>query len=209
MISRVLFVVPIDFDCGRTVDRIRQALRFEELDHLCDVLPAHGHHSCGALNQGLHFLQAADIKYVAIVSNKVIEHVNQDVLETIACQLNAGNLVVGVKIQELADVEELPIENTFAVWDVEKLLSVGGFDSEIGVEEIAPIVKLVKMYGACVSVIQPKTGVKLNIRQSEDGKARHAEVKSTKGARQLQELQRMDISLEKVRRYIHILPIQC
>ncbi|MFA5831671.1 MAG: hypothetical protein WC878_07645 [Candidatus Paceibacterota bacterium] len=112
--------------------------------------------------------------------------------------------VVGVRIKELNDVQDSPIQNTFAVWDMKTMpfneKHQWGFDSELGVEEVAPLIRLQKLYGKCAAVINAEGS--LDIRESEDGKARHKEVRDTKRALQEQEAKRLGVTLDFVKENI-------
>jgi len=195
MFDRVFVVVPTDYDCGATSAYLAQAIT--AADSLrAEVFPAVGHHSCGALNQALAAL-VGTVAYVAIVSNKASGYLSAEVLARALLLLEGGLKVVGVRISELDEVHESPIENTFAIWDLEALLAVGGFDSELGVEEVAPLARLMQKFGACAALISAEQGdAKLNVRKSADGQARHDEVRSTKRERQGLEAARVGVTLD-------------
>ncbi len=199
--DRVLVVVPTDYDFGGTVASLTEAFQREGLR--AEVCPATGHHSGEALNQALRAV-SGDVEFVAIVSNKASEYLSFGVMDSAANLLLSGFDVVGVRISELDVVHAMPIENTMAFWNVQALLDVGGFDSVIGVEEVAPLARLIKKHGKCAVLISPSEETALRIRDSEDGKAHHVEVKDTKRARQEQEAARAGVTLEWINENIAI-----
>ncbi|MBI4155987.1 MAG: hypothetical protein HY507_02010 [Candidatus Zambryskibacteria bacterium] len=192
--ERVLILVPKDHDCGETFSKIESALKENQIR--ATAFEAFGHHSTEALNAGLRWLDSLHVQYATILSNKALDYLTLSVMENVTSALTEGNKVVGVQISELDDAHIVPVENTFCTWDIEALQSVQGFDSKIGVEEIAPIVRLTRKYGRCTKIISPGTEAKLNIRQSSDGVVRHKEVKDTKKERQKTEALRLDTTIE-------------
>ena len=200
LFEKVLILVPVDYDCGETGSRIRTAL--EQSRVTAEVLEVSGHHSSKALNFGIRCLYDIGFDYVVIMSNKALEYLKFTVMKGVLSALDVGNKVVGVRINELDDVHAVPIENTFCAWDIHALLSVDGFDSKIGVEEIAPIIRLTRKFGVCTKLISPQTEAKLNIRESTDGKVRHKDVKDTKRERQEAEAIRLGATIEWVLQHI-------
>lgn len=199
--DRKLVIVPTDYDYGGTVACLNEAFLLEGLR--AEVFPASGHHSGEALNQALRAVQD-DVGFVAIVSNKASEYLSFGIVNNADDLLHAGFDVVGVRIGELEDVHAMPIENTLAFWNVRALLDVGGFDSIIGVEEIAPLARLMKKSGRCAALISPSEDATLRIRESVDGKTRHKEVRETKRRRQEQEAARVGVTLAWMNKNIAI-----
>lgn len=193
LFSSILVLVPRDYDCGLTADLIREQIARRDFSTRVMVAKTDGHHSCGTLNSGINFLESREnLDYAVIISNKAIEALTTDAMEAMIEAFDHGAKVVGVAVDELQDVVlEGRIQNTFAGWDVKALCEVGGFDSEKGVEEIAPTVRLVRQYGPCIAVLNPNEKPALDIRKTADGDARHKEVMTTKIARQLEEAQRV------------------
>lgn len=186
-VKNVIFIVPTDYDCGVTPSRL--------LEEGLNVLEARGHHSSGVLNAGLELLKVYGVKYAGIVSNKAVGMLNASLLQVAEQFLDSGEFCVGLQIQELEDVQEIPITNTCAFWNIDKLLSVGGFDSETGVEEITALVRLMCKFGHGTTSVVATGGEKLNVRKSADGQARHSVVKETKRVRQESEAARMGVKL--------------
>lgn len=193
--QEVLFLVPTDYDCGETVTALKKLFDSEGVS--ARVCGASGHHSCGALNVAVELAHASQCSVVTIISNKAIGYLTSGIMVRALEEINANSAMVGVEIPELSVVSPVPINNTFAVWDVQKLMSVGMFETEVGVEEMAPIGRLVEK-GETLSLIASQGETSLTLRQSTDGQARHSEVKNTKTNRQLDELARVGVSLEQV-----------
>ena len=194
--QKIVFLVPTDYDCGETANAISAAIKSEgdSLASRVVVYGAEGHHSCGALNELLALLLLADqVSHVAIVSNKAGAYMTPEIMRSAFAAIASGAKVVGVAMKEMeAIVLSGRVQNTFAVWDLEALadLDVPGFDNEAGVEEIAPLIRLVRKYGKCIAVLESSDG-KLDIRKSDDGKARHEEVMTTKVREQENEALRL------------------
>ncbi|MBI4692182.1 MAG: hypothetical protein HY773_01940 [Candidatus Terrybacteria bacterium] len=194
------FCIPIDYDCGKTKDFFKKGfLKFKDISQP-DILECPGYHSSGALNKAIAVIQkSGDYTHVAIVSNKASGYLVPETIKAITDAINTGAKVVGVIVDEI--ICESRIQNTFAVWDIEALmtLDIPGFDNETGIEEIAPIVRLIRKYGPCIAVLNPTVG-KLNIRT--DGKDRHHEVITTKQERQEIEVKRVNTDFDFIQKGI-------
>jgi hypothetical protein len=185
-IDLVAFLVPSDHDCGETA----QALS----DAGVNAISASGYHSCGALNRAVETLQVADYTHVLFISNKAVNYLTEDAIATMRKAFSGkDNLgVIGMNIPELQGVQIVPIQNTFAMWDIAKLTEVGGFVSERDVEEVIPIARMLKrFYGA--AFIDFDSG-SLSIRESADGRSRHASVVSEKKERQVHDAEREGVT---------------
>lgn len=188
MFDSCVFLVPIDHDCGGTIVALRSAIANEDLT--ASVIGCAGFHSCGALNEAVRALEWAEFDVVCIVSNKAVSYLTDETVSKAIDVMESGSKVVGVLIGELSSVEVFPIENTACFWNIPALLKAGGFQSDSQVEEIAPVVKILKDNGE-VAVITGKG--ELNIRSSADGQARHTEVKKEKQRKQSAELKRLGV----------------
>lgn len=194
MIGKIVVLIPADYDCGETAFAIIQALPVSVPEDEVFVIEVLGHHSCGALNHGVEVLSTLGVEYAVIISNKAIEALTTDTMVAMSEALDNGAKVVGVAVDELQEIVlEGRIQNTFAGWDIRALLDVGGFDSENGVEEFSPTVRLILEHGPCIAVLDPTDKPALDIRKSADGKARHEEVMTTKRKRQQEEADRMEV----------------
>jgi len=196
----VIVLVPEEHDYGGTANAIIRALPADYIEQRAYVLEVSGHHSCEALNEGIEILANMEVDYAVILSNKAIRALTSNVLEAMLEAFAKGAKVVGVAVDELREfVLEGRIQNTFAGWDIKALQEVGGFDSETGVEEISPTVRLVREYGPCIAVLDPHEKPALDIRKTDDGHARHNEVMTTKLTRQQQEVERIGADFAFIR----------
>jgi hypothetical protein len=210
--NKIIIAVPTDYDCGLTMGQLHQKIRNDDdvtLQWSVQILPFKGHHSCEVLNSAMSEMERWGPRFCLIASHKAISYLTEDNMRKVIFALYNGFRVVGVRIKELNDVQESPIQNTFAVWDLKEMgsfiMEEGKiteliFDSELGVEEVAPLIRLQKLYGKCAAVINAEGS--LNIRESEDGKARHKEVRDTKRALQEQEAARLGVTLDFVKENI-------
>lgn len=195
----IVVVVPREYDCGYTAGAILKELPSSLLRRV-SAFEVPGHHSCRALNGGIDVLASLGVDYAIIISNKAIEALTASTVKAVLEALDKGAKVVGVAIDELQDVVlEGRIQNTFSGWDVQALLAVGGFDSEKGVEEVAPTVRLIRKYGPCIAVLNPNKKLALDIRKTADGDARHKEVMTTKLERQLAEAKRVGADFDFIK----------
>lgn len=194
-LKRIILIVPRDYDCGHTAAALAVAL--PELAH--DVLEVPGHHSREVLNVGIEKLGVMTMSRALIISGKAMSYLTPAVMWGIDQAFEDEALVAGLAVDELRDVVlSGRIQNTFAAWDIDALVGIGGFDSRTGVEEIAPIARLVKEYGKCIAPLSPPSGT-LDIAESDTARARHAEVMSTKLSRQLAECERVGSSFDEIR----------
>ncbi len=190
--EQIVVLVPCDYDCGDTAWLVRKKLSEEGIADRAIVLTPQGHHSSDVLNAGVELLEGEGIKRVTIISNKTVASLTNQAMNAVSIAFEAGAKVAGVGVDELKDIVcQGCVQNTFATWDIEALQRVGSFDSDKGVEEIAPTVRLLKKYGRCVAILIPAETSALDIRRTDDGLARYREVMSTKIARQKEELMRV------------------
>jgi hypothetical protein len=171
-----------DCDCGETAAALRhegdKALNID----IREV--KRGDLFCGALNYGMMYLARKRIDYATVMSHGVTDYLSVSVMEQTIEAITRGALVVGVVINELSQsIKEGRVANTLATFDVEALGSVGLFDlrasqprkndptaeyvrgwnaekgdvfyPRAGVEEIIPLLRLVRMYGPCIAPIVP------------------------------------------------------
>lgn len=195
----IMVLVPRDYDCGGAAKALKKELKlFEDCDPYIVSLEVYGHHSCEALNRGIELCEY--LEYAVIASNKAIQALTIESITAMRYAFDQGAKVVGVSVEELQEVIlDGRVQNTFAGWNVRALREVGGFDSEKGVEEVSPTVRLIRRYGPCIAVLDPKEKPTLDIRKSADGKARHDEVMMTKIARQQEEVDRMGVDFNFIK----------
>jgi len=126
-----------------------------------------------------------------------MSYATKKVLQSADEAFESGAAVVGVVVDELESIILSGcVQNTFAIWDQSKF---PGFQTDLGVEEIDPLVRLVQEHGQCIAVLDPSEKPRLNVRKSADGAARHREVMETKLARQQQEVDRLGIDFDFIR----------
>lgn len=207
VIAKIIIAIAEDYDCGKTKQALEKRLSEEHL--LAEVHSFKGHHSHEVLNLGVEMLVEEGLDYCLIISNKAVNYLNQKTMLKVLVALFAGFKAVAVKIRELSESEALPTENTFMLYDLSEVRYCPNeliaqqllFKSKIAVEEIDPVVDLIKTYGKkAVAVVEGEGS--LNIRESVDGQARHKEVKDTKRARQEQECERLGVTIAFVKNNI-------
>lgn len=196
-LSRLVLLVPNDYDCGDTLGALLERLSAKGL--FGNVVPYGplGHHSCEVLNFGMS-AAAKDSSHALIVSGKAMSYLTVPVMRAIDEAFTNGAKAVGIAADELKELVLVGrIQNTFAAWELDALNKVGNFDSKTGVEEIAPLVRLVREFGKCIAPINVVTG-KLDVLSSETALARHREVMTTKLARQQDELARVNSCFSEI-----------
>lgn len=197
-LERMVPIVPLDHDCGQTGGALRDRIFAEGLLGQVAVCERRGHHSCEVLNAGIRALEVDATTHVIIISGKAMSYLTVPAMRAIDEAFANGAKVTGLAVDELKElVLAGRIQNTFAAWDIKALQQVGGFDSRTGVEEIAPLVRLVREYGPCIAPIDVVTG-KLDVLSSETALARHREVMTTKLARQQDELARVNSCFSEI-----------
>lgn len=186
--SKILILVAADpaypdCDCGETLPALLRELprggRIEA--HAIE----RGDLFCGVLNYGMAKLARAGVDYGLVMSHGAKDYLRPDTMEQLLKALEAGAKVTGIAIEELSQsILEGRIANTFAIWDILALQSVGGFDPRAsqprkddqtapylrgwdpkkkgdvyypraGVEEIVPLIRLARVFGSCIAPLVP------------------------------------------------------
>lgn len=171
-----------DCDCGETLPALRKELGMSGKIEVHAI--EKGDLFCVVLNYGMAKLQWAGIHYGMILSHGAKAYLRPDTIQQLLDALEAGAKVAGIAIEELApSILEGRIANTFAIWDILALMSIGGFDMRAaqprkddktapylrtwppvkgddfypraGVEEIIPLIRLIKVYGECIAPVVP------------------------------------------------------
>lgn len=179
------FMKTQECDCGETAPELRREISVRRLSKRIHISEADGDLFCGILNFGVGLQLYNGIRYSHIISAEARDYLRSDVLAEFQEAFMAGAKVVGLAINELQEsILEGQVANTFAAWDNLALMGVGMFDmraaklpkgdpsivfkqgwSEVagdviyplaGVEEIIPLIMLVKKYGACVAPIMTR-----------------------------------------------------
>jgi hypothetical protein len=177
---------------------------------------------CGMLNYGVAHQMRDRIDYSMILSGGVKDYLTTENVTMMLSALEAGARVTGLAITELApSILDGRIANTCAIWDNVSLMTVGGFDlraakplkddrladyvrgwssekgevfyNAAGVEEIFPLVRLVKTFGPCIAPIQPVTGARWEVSNDPDVQKREQSKLGTKFERQMRWLVAEDV----------------
>ncbi len=195
--SNIIVLVPKDYDCGMTAKTLSNKLQEQNIKGIVFEIP--GHHSSEALNETLSEFHWT-IDNVVIISGKAMPYLTAANMNAADEAFSAGAMVVGVVVNELENIIlSGRVQNTFAVWKLEELLSLGGFQTNLDVEEIDPLVKLIQINGKCIAILDPEEKPKLNIRKSKDGIARHNEVMTTKLKNQQIEVDRLSVDFDFIK----------
>lgn len=206
---RVTVLVPRDKDCGVTANAI--ALKVSHLGPggVFVVSPL-GNENSDVLNRGLLHLRAQGRKYAFIMSNKAIEYLTTKNVDKMLLAFETGAFAVGLAVRDESVSEEEDdvyrgvlegrLSNIFCAWDIRVLNAGDDFDSEIGVEEIAPIIRIIRAYGGRVAPIFPVDhgGLSISPFRAEHWK----EIFSKKMERQLKEAKRTGGSFELIKGHI-------
>lgn len=204
-VFQIMVAVPLGKDCGETTSRMRCEIRkvFGDVKNVV-VIGFNGDPNSEVLNNAIGALERDDgIGIVAIVSNKAIAYLTPEVVAQAIDFIDSGMHVVGVHITDLDDALEVPIDNTCAFWNTTSLFNVGRFDSNIGVEGITPMARLMKRYGDCAVLVQGSPVAKLDVRKS--GEQAYAAVRGSKRERQELEAARVGVTLEWINSKIRII----
>lgn len=191
------FLVPSDHDSGKTARALRYTFDNEGISAI--VLEEKGSANARALTAGIETL--ADMGYtdVIIISNKAVEFLTADVLVKIGELDRGGFNPISVRIPEIDAVSCVSVSNTFCFWNIAQLRRVGGFVTDTGVEEIIPLVKMIKELGVKPAVIEVGVSISLDIRMSADGIMHHKGVKDSKTERQEKQLDIAGVTAEWLR----------
>jgi len=201
-------------DCGKTADGLKAIFPHAKGNKVFINTVEHGDLYCGLLNYGLTLQTQAHVHYSIIASAEAYSYFNEETLMAMVEAAKKGALAIGIALNKLTEsILEGRLANTFAMWHNLSLLSVGGFDlhaakpidpqkadykigwdedeGEIhyhtaGVEEIIPLIRLVKYFGQCLAPILPQgKGVQRYIVPTEPGlHKRHMAKMLTKTERQ-------------------------
>ncbi|HPN54821.1 MAG TPA: hypothetical protein PLB52_02705 [Candidatus Moranbacteria bacterium] len=179
-----------DSDCGKTAPALREALKEEKGVFVSEV--EHADIFCAILNYGVVHQLRKGVDYNIIASAEAFSYMTPETMSDIINAACKGAKVIPVAITELTQsILEGRGANTFAMWDGESLMTVGGFDLKTakpsddrtahymkgwsqekgdvyyqlaGVEEVIPIARMIQTFGACVAPIVPSgEGVKAYI----------------------------------------------
>ncbi len=200
-----------DTDCGLTHKILLKVDRQINI-HISEI--SHGDIYCGMLNYGVAHQMRDRIDFSMILSSGVKDYLTYENIIAMIEALEKGAKVTGLAITELApSILDGRIANTCAIWHNVSLMTVGGFDlraskplkddrlanyvrgwslekgeifyNAAGVEEIFPLVRLVKLFGSCIAPILPVTGARWEVSNDPDVQKREAAKLGTKYERQM------------------------
>lgn len=188
-IKKIDVVVPInqifvDVDCGQT----KKALEESTQKDCVRIYNTQYGLFCGLLNEAMARQIRDGCTHSLIVSTGCVDYVTEDNIKGLTTAANDGAIATGLAIGELSEsILSGRIANTFAMWNIEPLLAVGGFDLRAenaqadnriqpfmrgkstdgkdvfyplaGVEEIIPLVRLVEMHDKCIKPVVPTSGL--------------------------------------------------
>ncbi len=217
-----------DTDCGDTYQALVQQLgeSHPRDAHVSEV--RYGDIFCGMLNYGIAHQMRDRIDYTMVLSIGVKDYLTEENLRAMLEALEAGAKVTGLAISELApSILDGRIANTAAIWHNESLMTAGGFDlraakplrddrlasyvrgwstekgevfyNSAGVEEIIPIVRMVKLFGPCIAPILPVTGALWEVSNDPDVQKREQAKLGTKYERQMRWCVAEDVDFSFIR----------
>lgn len=197
----------VDCDCGKTVAALEHEIggRANHVNGLIVGLVefTSGDLYVGANNEGVQYCEGAGMTHAMFLSAGLLDYFVPANMALVIEALECGALATGVAMEPFVDsVMAGRLLDTFDVWQIQSLKSVGGFDllaaqprkSEIkgisqlyykegndwvytyaGVEEMVPLIRLVRKYGTCIAPIMP--AVKGEWKISDDPEVRERERK--------------------------------
>lgn len=204
--ARALWNFYDEGDAGESRAHFRRDIHIAEVNN--------GDIFCGMLNYGIAKQMRDRIDYTTILSIGVKDYLTEENMRAMLVALEDGALVTGLALTELApSILEGRIANTCAIWHNESLVTVGGFDlraakplkddrlaqyvrgwshergevfyASSGVEEIIPLVRLVKTFGPCIAPVAPVTGARWVVSDDPDVQKRERAKLGTKYERQM------------------------
>ena len=205
--GRIVILVPKDKDCGETIPVLRRKILSLTRGETA-ILNPRGNENSDVLNAGLNYLRKFSCEQAFVVSNKASSYIMGPNTFRMFEAFERSALVAGLAVRDetisededevYSGVLEGRISNIFACWNLAALEEVGDFDSKIGVEEIAPIIRIIKAYGGWKTApIIPYGEVGLDI--SPLRAERWAQISTTKTARQMKEAERAGGSFELIK----------
>lgn len=202
---RTTVLVPTEKDCGLTAAAIRAKLAVTSQRSGTLVLSPGGNENSDVLNAGIRALSENHCSYAFVMSNKALGYLTFENVMKVIAGLEAGAFAAGLAVRDNDVPQEEDdvylgvlagrLTDTFAAYCVEDFEAAGRFDSIIGVEEMALIVRGSKL-GFRVAPVLPTDQVGVNVALLRAG--HHAWVTSTKYTRQQEEAVRAGGSLELI-----------
>lgn len=149
-------------DCGKTAAALQASIPEAQIIEILE-----GDKFVDILNAGVRLQADAGVTHTMILSKEALSYLTLRTYAKMLVAFEKGAMVSGIHMpRELGtSVLEGLIANTCAMWDVEALLLAGLFDPysrslangeterPAGVEEIIPLLRLVRVYGRCIAPI--------------------------------------------------------
>jgi len=182
----ILVLVPYDKDCGGT--RKDASIMFNKHPGVIVSSPE-GSPCTKVLNSGLKQLRALGCSHAVVISNKTVSAVTSKTMAAIEKAVSDGAKVIGVMPSGLSKSTLLPgaVQNTFAVWETESAVKLGGFRFEHpekgGVEEISLQLRMIHKFGKCVALIESPQ-VEFDVHDTAEAQQRFNELAQSKLERQ-------------------------
>lgn len=174
----------VDVDCGFTKPAVVEMLK--EQNYQLDVMvkTTAADLFCGLLNRAMYTQAILGCSHSLVLSTGCNEYItDENIGAMISACFRDGALVSGLALPELEDsILKGAIANTFALWNIASLMTIGGFDLRAanalkvdklqpylrgfyngedvfypvsGVEEIIPILRMINLYGSCIKPVLP------------------------------------------------------
>lgn len=212
---KLCLVVPVnksfvDHDCGETLAALKEAY---DSDPDISFDNSNLDPFCGLLNEAAALALTEGHTDMLVISPEAASNLTKDNFEMMIRARHKGAKVVGLALKELAEsIRAGAIANTFALWDIVALLSVGGFDfraanalvndklqafvqgtnergeeifyPQAGVEEIIPLILLMRTFGRCIAPLNPKDPGSWKLPTEPTELERHIKKMATKFTRQ-------------------------
>ena len=208
----------IEKDCGETAAKLRAAISKRQWKGVFVSEVKHGDIFVGLLNYGMAKLLRNGCDYGIVLSKEAESYFTTEAAEDLLQAAEAGALAAGLAITELTEsIMQGRIANTFAIWHLMSLVQVGCFDLRsakakkeapiksraeawdsgkghwsydlAGVEEIVPLIRLMRTFGPCIAPVLPRGDNVLiwkapDSRDDPEGYIRHVDKLGTKFVRQ-------------------------
>ena len=119
----------VDYDCGLSSEYLKNALTKNPRTQIKIISCKQEDLFCGTLNLASAKLLRSGCKYMAVFSSLAHDYLDMQFMEDASLAFSKGAVVAGLAIAELQQsILDGLIANTSAVWDIEALTAVGGFD---------------------------------------------------------------------------------
>lgn len=208
----------IEKDCGETAAKLCAAISKRQWKGVFVSEVKHGDIFVGLLNYGMAKLLRNGCDYGIVLSKEAESYFTTEAAEDLLQAAEAGALAAGLAITELTEsIMQGRIANTFAIWHLMSLVQVGCFDLRsakakkeapiksraeawdsgkghwsydlAGVEEIVPLIRLMRTFGPCIAPVLPRGDNVLiwkapDSRNDPEGYIRHVNKLGTKFVRQ-------------------------